>query len=351
MDNHSHPWHNLAIQGGGIRTFVFHGALAALEEAGALQHIDRVAGTSAGAMLGALLCFRLPVRTTLDYYARLEMRRVPQLTSNDDMEPEWSLSLTALQSQLKGLTHRTATLSRLVSNYGWYSTGYAYNWIRSVIASQCDGNGSATFADFRERGFRDLYVVTANVSQARGEVFSAENTPDAPVAAALLLSQSIPLFFEAMRFDGKELGKGDYYADGGIVNNYPVELFDHPRYMEHGDVLQSGLNWQTLGLHHYTPSGIVRADRPIRNLLTYMENIATMLLNTQALKLNLHDLNLKRTIQISNLGISATDFTVVPIPGNPVYDKLVAEGYRATQAYLAAIKPSYPDLAHRASTA
>jgi NTE family protein len=327
-------WHNLVLQGGGVKTFVFHGALTALEEAGILANIKRVTGVSAGAMLAALLSFRLPIDETLAHYASVDMARIPQMISNDDMQPPWNSSHSTLQASLKGITQRTATMSRLVKQYGWYSSAYAYGWMRDVIAAQCDGNGDATFAEFQARGFRDLYVMAANVSKTRGELFSAETTPNAPVAAALLLSQSIPLFFEAIQFDGKEIGKGDYYADGGLVNAYPIELFDHPAYMEEGVVLSQGINWQTLGFNHYTPAALVRGDRPIQSLLTYMEGLAQMILNTQALRLALNPLNLRRTIQINNLGVSATDFSVQPVRGNTHYDQLFAQGYQTTQTFL-----------------
>ena len=323
-------WRNLIFQGGGVKTFVFHGALLALDEAGVLANINRVAGTSAGAMLAALLSFRLPLRETLAFYESVDMAQIPQLSSNDEVvAPDW------LQSRLKGFTERTETMSRFVRKYGWYASSYAYNWIQETIASQCDGNGQATFADFRERGFRDLYIIAANVSQQKGEVFSAETTPDAPVAAALLISHSIPLFFESIQFDGQHIGEGDYYADGGLVDNYPIDLFDYPHYLDGGMLLQDGMNWQTLGLHNHTPQELNGTGRPITGLLTYMESLAQMIINMQNLKLSLHQLNMRRTIQISNLGISATNFSIKPILGDEIYEQLVAEGYRTARDFMA----------------
>lgn len=333
-------WYNLAFQSGGIRTFVHHGALLALEEAGVLQPIKRVAGTSAGAMLAALVAFRLPIKESLAHYEAVDMSRIPQMATDDVVQFDSSIPLVAgMQSQLYGLTKRATPVTRLMKSYGWYSSAYAYSWIRDVIAQQCEGNGDATFGEFRERGFRDLYVIAANISKSRGEIFSAETTPYAPVAAALLISQSIPLFFEAIQFDGYTIGQGDYYADGALVNNFPVDLFDEPRYLELGDKMQSDINWQTLGLQHVTPADAIEANRPIESLRSYMENLSQMVLNMQTARQMLNPLNAKRSIQISNLGISGTDFTVEPKPGNSVYDQLVAEGYTATQRFLATYTP------------
>ena len=91
---------------------------------------------------------------------------------------------------------------RFLKNYGWYTSAYFYEWIGEVIAEKFEGNPRATFADFRERGFRDLYIVAANLSRHRAEVFSADDTPNVAVADAVRMSMSIPIFFEALRFDG-----------------------------------------------------------------------------------------------------------------------------------------------------
>ena len=53
-----YPFKNLAFQGGGTKTYAYHGALMALEKHGVLDQIERVVGTSAGAMLAAVISFR-----------------------------------------------------------------------------------------------------------------------------------------------------------------------------------------------------------------------------------------------------------------------------------------------------
>ncbi|MBV7331578.1 patatin-like phospholipase family protein [Chloroflexi bacterium TSY] len=122
-----------------------------------------------------------------------------------------------------------------------------------TIASQCGGDGQATFANFRRNGFRDLFVVTTNISTHKVVIFCADTTPDVAVVDALLMSQSVPLFFEAPQFDGKNLGTGDYYGNGGMLNNYPLDIFDEPNYAANNRWFIGGVNWETLGCHLYTP--------------------------------------------------------------------------------------------------
>jgi NTE family protein len=329
-----YPFRNLVFQGGGIRSFVYHGALKALEERGVLPQIERVAGTSAGAMLAAIISFRLSVDESLAIFRSLDVSKVPQTASRDDMDmPDW-VPVEMIKRELQRLTGGAGVVTRLVKRYGWYSTDYAHSWIEDVIATQCDGNGRATFGVFRERGFRDLHVIATNVSTRREEVFSADTTPDVAVADALIMSQSIPFFFEAIRFDGQKIGEGDFYADGGIVHNFPVELFDFPRYAFDEDLFLAGINWETLGCRHYQPHDCPQNTRTVTGLLSYMENLIQMLIEGQARVFNHSRVNRRRTINISNLCVGITDFSVTPHEDNEMYQKLVREGHEMATEFL-----------------
>lgn len=331
----SFPFRNLVFQGGGVRSFVYHGALAVLEEQDILPQIQRVAGTSAGAMLAALLSFRLSVAETLAIYGTLDLSRVPQMTSSDEMSlPEWLPRTELVKRELTRLSGASGSVSRLVRKYGWYSSSYSYDWMQQVIAQYGGGNGLATFADFRARGYRAVYVVATNVSRRRVEIFSAESTPDVAVADALLMSQSIPLYFEAVQFDGQRIGQGDYYADGGLVLNYPLELFDRAEAVFDPRHLVAGINWETLGCRHYQPADIEKPGRPITNVLTYMENLAELLVQAQAVAHEHNHPNRRRTIDISNLGVATTDFSIRPQADDPMYQRLCAEGRQTTEGFL-----------------
>lgn len=48
-----------------------------------------------------------------------------------------------------------------------------------------------------------------------------EHTPTSRIADAVRISMSIPLFFAAFRNI-----RNDVYVDGGLLNNFPVKLFD-----------------------------------------------------------------------------------------------------------------------------
>lgn len=328
-----YPFKNLAFQGGGAKTFAYHGVLPALEEAGVLDRIERVAGTSAGAMLAAVVSFRLGAAETMAIYGTLDFSQMPGGTDSRDEESP-NLVRRLVEPGWNRVISNVDAVNRLIRQYGWHQNNYAYQWMEGVIAEECGGNGRATFADFRARGFRDLHVVATNISTHEMVVFCAAATPDVAVVDALLMSQSIPLYFEALQFDGQQFGSGDYYADGGIVNNYPIHIFDNPRFAAGNRWFIQGTNWETLGLRLYTPADCPDPRRPITNVVSYVGHMFEALFDAQEVAFQNNQIDQQRTINISNCCVSTIDMDVCPVPGNPKYDELVLTGYEAARRYL-----------------
>ncbi len=322
----AYAYRNLVFKGGGVRGIAYMGALEKLDELGILDGIERVAGTSSGAIASTLLSLRLSVADTLDIFNTLDLSRVPQ---------------KAMEGGVKGkiLTlANTGSYKRLFESYGWYSSEYFYQWISQVIARYCDGNARATFADFSQAGYRDLYIVASNISRHRPEIFSLETTPQAAVADAVRLSMSIPLYFEALRFDGSQFGAGDFYVDGGLYNNYPLDVFDDESYVSEPRKFSEGVNWESLGLFlapdkdKYTDV----AEFP-KNLWEFVALTGRNFYDShQIAGLQNNILDEKRTITISDCGVSSVDFEIKP--GSEIYSQLYDSGRQAVAAYFDALE-------------
>ena len=78
-----------------------------------------------------------------------------------------------------------------------------------------------------KRPFLDIYLMGTNLSTGFSEIFSAEHTPRYCIADAARISMSIPLFFAAVRNV-----RSDVYVDGGMLDNYPVKIFDRTKYVK-----------------------------------------------------------------------------------------------------------------------
>lgn len=325
------PFKNLVFQGGGVKAYVYHGVLRVLDEEGILSQIERVAGTSAGALQAAMLCFQLSTTETIDLYKTVDYARIRSLHSNQDQD---QTRTRLLETQFERIRSNLGAGNRFIHNYGLYSIDYLQNWLHHTIAAYCDGNGRATFADFRARGFRDLFTTSVNLTRHQAEIFSYETTPDVPVADAVVMSAAIPFFFEAVQFDGKSIGQGDYYIDGGALNNYPLTIFDDPRFEKDNKHFTYGINWETLGCQLFTPEDCSDQDTEINNILQYAESVIETMSEAQKVAVDMRTVDRWRSMSISNCCVSTTDFDLKPEESNPKYIEMVETGEQAARDYL-----------------
>ena len=305
----TYHFRNLIFEGGGVKGIAYLGALEALENKGITAAIDRIGGTSAGAINAVLLGLN---------YANDETRDIL-----------WGLDFNAFMDDSWGLVQDT---QRLLQDYGWFKGDYFRDWIGRIIQAKT-GNTQSTFADIEAmasgRGFKSLYFIGTNLSTGFSEVFSAEHTPRSCVADAVRISMSIPLFFSAPRST-----RGDVYIDGGVLNNFPIKLFDRRKYIDTDHYQQTDYynrvntrfegvarpisnyvyNKETLGFRLDTHQEIAQfrdhAEPPHRNIDSFFDYgwalIETML-EAQASK-HLHSDDWARTVYIDSLGVGTTDF-------------------------------------------
>lgn len=329
-----YPFKNLVFKGGGIKAFAYIGVLEVFEEQKILPHIERVAGNSAGSIVATLLCFHLGAKETANLFTTLDYGKIASLVPEEEGPQEGIRPPKALWETGHKLVGGTEAIYRLGTKFGLFSSEHIQDWLEETIASQCHGNGRASFADFRAHGFRDLYVVATNISTHATTLFSASTTPDVVVADAVAASSSIPFFFEPQQFDGTSFGQGDYYVDGGVLTNYPIHVFDDPIFKQGNHNYIDGVNWETLGLRLFTPDDCQDEPVPITNLGGYIRNLVETLSMTEDVTFKHSIVDQLRTINISNCCVDTTDFSVKPGGDNPKYQELLEAGRTATREFL-----------------
>jgi NTE family protein len=323
---------NLVFEGGGVKGIAYLGALEVLEERGILADIERIGGTSAGAINAIILGLGFSGEEARDIIWSLDF--------NNFMDDSWGVGRDA---------------ARLVQQFGWYKGDYFRDWIGGLIREKT-GNSESTFADIEalkeKKGFRSMYFMGTNLSTAFSEVFSAEHTPRMCVADAVRISMSIPLFFAARRS-----ARGDVYVDGGVLDNYPIKLFDRKKYLKRGSkhyaepeyykrinrsaerrerpISKYVLNKETLGFRLDTKSEIAMfrdhaepQRRKIDDFFDYSWALIHTLLEAQ-LSYHLHGDDWVRTIYIDSLGVKTTDFDL----SDENKKALVASGKNCTLSY------------------
>lgn len=243
------PYRNLVMEGGGIRGIAYGGALLELEQQGVLRSIERVGGTSAGAIQAALLAVGYSAQEIIDVVNATPVQRL-----NDG------------RFIFFGGTHR------LVKQYGWYRGDQFATYLSELVARKTQ-RPNLTLGELHTLAqqqpyqggpthFRDLYTTGTNLTTQRVQVFSYETTPTMRVADAVRISMSIPLYFRAVLLDARNnvITTGQpapgqpvqVLVDGGLLANYPVDLFDSPRYLPAGSGPPNArghvFNPETLGL-------------------------------------------------------------------------------------------------------
>lgn len=260
---------NLVFEGGGVKGIAYAGAIKALENAGVLTSIERVAGTSAGSITAALLSLR---------YSADEIKTIISGTDFKSFEDKWDPL-------------------RIPTKYGLYKGDAFLNWMKTQIKGKgLDEN--ATFADFKDAGCRDLRVFATDLNLQAAREFSTRKTPGVVVAEACRASMSIPLFFQAWKFTNNN-PDDHVYVDGGTVYNFPITTFD----------TEEEPNEQTLGFFLQNLTGEKQAnDLDYGHLLKYTKYLFETLLNTQVIDFLRDPSEIDRTVIVNDFGISATDF-------------------------------------------
>lgn len=322
---------NLVFEGGGVKGIAYVGALQVLEAKGILNDVRRVGGASAGAINAVLVGLNYSLTEVESILKALNFKRF--------MDDSWGVVRDA---------------DRLLNQFGWYKGDFFRKWIGDLIGAKT-GNPNATFLEIaslqEDKGFSDLYFVGTNLSTRFAEVFSCEHTPRMCVADAVRISMSIPLFFAARRSP-----RGDAYVDGGLLDNYPVKLFDRQKYVEkhsvtppyyqsHNERLAEAgkeispyvFNMETLGFRLDTAKEIAvfrdQAEPPrhdVDNFFDYAYALMDTVLSSQDNQ-HLHSDDWQRTIYIDTLGVRTTDFDL----NDERKEALVKSGRENTEGYFA----------------
>ncbi|KAK3590686.1 hypothetical protein CHS0354_006373 [Potamilus streckersoni] len=194
------PFENLVFEGGGNKGLAFCGAIKVLEELDMMRRIKRYAGASAGAMTAALLAVG---------YSADEIR---EFLSQD-------LSQIFIDHSYGYLS----LLPNLLSGFGWNPGTRIFQWFGENLAKKT-GNPDITFYELYKNTGKELCIVVTNLNMMDAEYCHPKTSPDLPIRMAVRMSMAIPGLFQAINF--KAFGQSNWYVDGGVLNNYPINCFD-----------------------------------------------------------------------------------------------------------------------------
>jgi NTE family protein len=190
------------FSGGGIKGFALIGAYEEIEKRG-LSFV-RVAGTSAGSILAALIA------------ARYTSKEIYQLLGEMDI----SKILDARKSIIP------FPLAKWIFLY-WKLGLYKGNELERWVKEKLEAKGVRTFSDLPPQTLR---VIASDLTNGQLVVLpdDLEKYGISPgtfsIAKAIRMSCSIPYFFEPVRL--KSIDGTNILVDGGVLSNFPMWLFD-----------------------------------------------------------------------------------------------------------------------------
>jgi NTE family protein len=283
---------NLVFEGAGIRGIAYAGVVEQFEKAGVLDSIEKVGGTSAGAIVALLI--------SLGYTAT-------EITS--------IISETNFSRFNDGQFIFIGGIHRLNKYYGWYKGERFLKWMDDLIEKKT-GNPDITFADLHNKGFKDLYTTATCLNRQKMIILSNETYPRMRIKDAVRISMSIPLYFKAVFVDSlgaivKKPGTRkdlDIMVDGGIIGNFPINLFDTVIHDSSGRIFRK-INPATIGIRIDSDEQISNdlkvkelASIPISNLKDYLNAFYILVIEN----LNRNQLipaDWDRTIAVSSIDI------------------------------------------------
>jgi NTE family protein len=205
---------DLVLEGCGVKGIALVGAISVLEERG--YEFRRVAGTSAGAIVGSLVAAEARAAQLEEIMRAVEYRRFQD-------GPRW-------RSLLLGKA------AALMFDQGIYEGQYLKDWLGERLGEL----GVRTFADLRyddpqrpldpEHAYR-LVVMTCDLCQGRLRRLPWEYgnyglpQADQPVVDAVRASMSIPFFCKPTRLTDAD-GRDCWLIDGAMLSRLPIDAFD-----------------------------------------------------------------------------------------------------------------------------
>lgn len=359
------PIENLVFEGGGIKGLAYVGAIEVLEKNSVLSGVKRVAGSSAGGITALLLslgCSAEEIKSIMTNeidFSQLMDRRVSwdptRLLNAAGMKVGLSdfIMLFKNKGLYKGdsfyVLSKKIVREKLTKHVRFHINDqfeddlirltdeekefFIQSKIKDFFSDYYIGDpGNITFGqfenikkDFPSWGLKSLYVTGTKLSNGSLKVFSLETDPNMSIVDAIRITMSFPFGFEPVLYGG------EYYADGGIADNFPMNIFNVHSFQSHG-LNQSGVNPCTLGFLVDTPEeinlrwGIDATNNIDFSLVKFIES----LLNGIHSRLELiRDTYAVQVIQINDLGIPTMDLSLDDVTKT----ELIESGKIPTQFY------------------
>jgi hypothetical protein len=178
----------LVLSGGGMRGCLHIGALKYLEEIGVLPHIECVAGTSIGSLVATLV--------VMSY-------------SSSELE--------SMIIQFDYAQYQCVDIYHILRSFGIDNFTRIAELIGQLFRRK-NYSPLITFENLHTLTHKHLILNAVCLNTHQSVFFDHIMTPQMPVIVAIQASMSLPFIFGSTQYNGLT------YIDGGLLNNFPIDL-------------------------------------------------------------------------------------------------------------------------------
>jgi NTE family protein len=285
------------FEGGGVKGIGLIGAVAVAEEIG--YHWVNLAGTSAGAIVAALLAAGYRAAELKEILTELDYRRFKDASPLDKIPV-------------------LGPLGSLIFEKGIYEGRFLESFLGDLLARK----GVNTFGDLVMSEYQDdtryryrLRVVASDISRNRLLVLPQDivqygvRPDELSVARAVRMSMSIPFFYEPVKLHHAASKQTSYVVDGGLLSNFPVWLFDSDTPPE----------WPTFGFKLVEPETAEGVPNQIKGPISMLGALVSTMTQAHDARY-IKDADFDRTVAIPTLGVGTTEFDLSRERSDALFD-------------------------------
>lgn len=184
---------NIVLSGGCHTLYQSLGIIQTLVKNDVLKidNIEKIYGTSAGALLGAILCLKFEWDILNEYFLNRPWHDVYNIDIN--------------------------TIFSIFNKKGFFNRNQIELSFKPLLHAK-DLDLNITLKEFYEYSNIELYVYSFDINYFKLEEISYKTNPDLSLITALYMSCALPILFSPVCIDDK------CYIDGGFVTNYPLNF-------------------------------------------------------------------------------------------------------------------------------
>lgn len=186
----------LVISGGGFKGIAYCGILKKLRElevengkGDIIIDIKKICGVSIGAFFGLL------------YILKYDYDEIEEEILNKDLH-----------------TLKDIKITNFINDYGFDNGNGIIKWLETLIIKK-GYDKEITLNELYNKTNVCFQVLATNLNYYKETIFDYINSPNLRVIDAIRMSIGLPFIFT------KHVYNNDIYIDGGIINNYPIDLF------------------------------------------------------------------------------------------------------------------------------